>query len=89
MTQLQLIDSILKDLHLQDKMNTQDTLTLSTQILHKDSEGPDINLEVQYHSVIGKLSFLERSPRPDIVYAIHQCAQFSITPKQSHNEAGK
>jgi hypothetical protein len=32
---------------------------------------------------------LEKSTRPDIAYAVHQCARFSSCPKQSHAEAVK
>jgi len=37
--------------------------------------------------VIGKLNFLEKSTRPDISFAIHQCARFLIDPCVSHTEA--
>ena len=42
-----------------------------------------------YRSVLGKLNFLEKSTRPDIAYATHQCARFLIDPKQSHGMAVK
>ena len=45
--------------------------------------------EFNYHSVIGKLNFLEKSTCPDITYAVHQCAHFSADPKQSHAQAVK
>ena len=56
--QPQLIDSILKDLHLQDNTNTHNTPALST--LHKDSEGADMNPKFHYCSIIGKLNFVEK-----------------------------
>ena len=37
--------------------------------------------------MIGKLNFLEKSTRPDIAYAVHQCARFSTNPKESHANA--
>jgi hypothetical protein len=43
----------------------------------------------KYRSVIGKLNFLEKSTRPDIAYAVHQCARFTANPKLSHAEAVK
>ena len=89
LTQPQLIDSILKDLHLQDNTNTCDTPALSTRLLHNDSEGMDMNPEFHYHTVIGKLNFLEKLTRPDIGYVIHQCSHFSVTLKKSHAEAVK
>ena len=42
-----------------------------------------------YRSVIGKLNFIEKSTRPDIAYAVHQCARFSNDPKASHATAVK
>ena len=32
---------------------------------------------------------MEKSTRPDITYAVHQCARFSADPKQSHADAVK
>jgi hypothetical protein len=37
-----------------------------------------------YRSIIGKRNFLEKSTRPDISYAVHQCARSSNNPKVSH-----
>ena len=37
--------------------------------------------------MIGKLNYLEKCTRPDIVFADHQCARFASNPKQSHAEA--
>ena len=37
--------------------------------------------------MIGKLNYLEKCTRPDIAYAVHQCARFSSCPRQSHGEA--
>ena len=39
--------------------------------------------------LIGKLNFLKKSTRPDIAYAVHQCARFQIDPKESHAKAVK
>jgi hypothetical protein len=38
---------------------------------------------------VGKLNFLEKSTRPDIAYAVHQCARFSANPRKSHANAVK
>ena len=90
LTQPQLIASILNDLHL-NKSNviTRKTPCLSTVLLHKDEKGQPMTNEFNYRSVIGKLNFLEKSTRPDIAYAVHQCARFSADPKQSHADAVK
>ena len=86
LTQPQLIESILKDLNFQANTKTKETPTWSTVILHKDTKGEDFNKDFHCRSVIGKLNFLEKSTRPDISYAVHQCAWFSEKPKQSHAE---
>jgi hypothetical protein len=46
-----------------------------------------MNDEFHYHSVIGKANFVEKSTRPDIAVAVHQCARFSLDPKQCHADA--
>ena len=33
------------------------------------------------------MSFLEKSSRPDIAYAVHQCARFAANPRTSHKHA--
>jgi hypothetical protein len=88
LTQPQLIASILADLHLQSNSNSRPTPALSTSILHKDETGQPMNpAPFHYRSVIGKLNFLEKSTRPDISYAVHQCARFTENPKESHVKA--
>jgi len=64
LTQPHLIESILRDLHLIDnKQATTRTLpALTTKILHPDATGTSFNNRTfHYRSVIGKLSFLEKS----------------------------
>ena len=46
-----------------------------------------MNDDFHYRSVIGKANFLEKSTRPDIAVATHQCARFSTDPKQCHADA--
>ena len=48
-----------------------------------------MNPEFHYCRFIGKLKSLQKSTRPDIAYAIHQCAHFSVTLKKSHAEVVK
>ena len=89
LTQPQLIDSILKDLHLQSNSHGKKTPSVTTSLLHKDINGPEMTPDFHYRSVIGKLNFLEKSTRPDISISVHQCARFSENPKKSHAEAVK
>ena len=89
LTQPHLIDSIIKDLHLQSGSNTKKTPAVPTNLLHKDTDGEEMMPEFHYRSVIGKLNFLEKSTRPDISVSVHQCARFSECPRRSHAEAVK
>ena len=77
LTQPQLIDSIIKDLHLQSGSNAKKMPAVPNNLLHKDTDGLDMTPEFHYRSVIGKLNFLEKSTRPDISVSVHQCARFS------------
>ena len=89
LTQPQLIDSIIKDLHLQTSSNSKKAPSMMTSLLHKDANGPAMTPDFHYRSVIGKLNFLEKSTRPDISISVHQCARFSENPKRSHTETVK
>ena len=89
LTQLQLINSIIKNLHLQSGPNTKKTPVIPNNLLHKDTDGPDMTPEFHYCSVIGKINFLGENTRPDISVSVHQCARFSERPKRCHAEAVK
>ena len=54
---------------------------------HKDSDEFDGHFD--YRRVIGMLNYLEKCTRPDIGYAVHQCARFVAHPKQEHGNAVK
>jgi len=44
-------------------------------ILHQDKEGEELQTVWEYRSMIGQKHFLEKSTRPDIAYAVHQCGR--------------
>ena len=89
MTQPHLIASILKDVRLTKESKPAPTPALSTVILHADLDGEDHDGHFDYRSVIGKLNYVKKSTRPDIGYAVHQCARFVANPKKSHAQAVK
>jgi hypothetical protein len=60
---------------------------LSSHILQRDQNGIPIQRSWHYCAVIGKLNFIEKSTRPDIAHATHQCARFCQDPKESHAKA--
>jgi hypothetical protein len=83
--QPQLIDSILKDLNLGNgQVSSRMTPALKTRILHKDAQGEPFHESFHYRSIIGKLNYLEKSTRPDLSFAVHQCARFCSDPRKSH-----
>ena len=87
LTQPHLIDQIINDVGLTKRTRTRQTPVPSTKILRRDENLPTFNNSFHYRSVIGKLNFLEKSTRPDIAYAVHQCACFCEDPRQSHADA--
>jgi hypothetical protein len=90
LTQPHLIDSILEDLRLdRDDVKTKTTPMASSKLLHKHTKSPDFDDHFNYRSVIGKMNYLERCTRPDITYAVHQCARFASCPKREHGAAVK
>lgn len=87
LTQPHVIDQIIKDLNFQSHTKAQATPFKTDAKLHKDEEANDHAASWKYRSVIGKLNFLEKSTRPDLAYAVHNCARFMDCPKQSHSDA--
>ena len=87
LNQPQLIDSILKDMKFLSNTKEKDTPALSLVILQKDTQGKPFNNDFHYRRVISKLNFLEKYTRPDVSYAVHQCARFCEHLKQSHGKA--
>ena len=45
--------------------------------------------EWHYCSVIGQTNLFSGTTRFDIIFAVHQCAKYSIDPKKSREEAAK
>ena len=90
LSQPQLIEQILTDLNLLgENVKIRDTPALSTAVLSEFPDSVDHDQHFHYRSVIGKLNYLEKSTRPDIAYAVHQCARFSKNPKVEHAKAVK
>ncbi len=90
LSQPHLIEKIVSDLGLQgNNVAIKDTPAQTNKVLsaHLDSEPFDQHFH--YRSIIGKLNHLERCTRPDIAYAVHQCARFSANPRKEHGQAVK
>ena len=70
-------------------MDIKETAAPSTKILGAFPLSKPFDGHFHYRSVIGKLNYLEKSTRPDIAYAVHQCARFSADPKVDHAQVLK
>ena len=91
MTQTGLINNILKDIGFLDKHGSTpgEKKVPAKGPLCSDPEGAPFDAKWNYHSMISKLNFLAQNTRPDIAFAVHQCARFSAAPKKCHQEAVK
>jgi hypothetical protein len=91
LSQPQLIAQIIQELHLnQENVTTRPTPATHTKILGAHLDSPEFDGHFHYRSIIGKLNhLLERGSRPDISYAVRQCARFSCNPRKEHGEAVK
>ena len=88
LSQPKLTESIVSDLRLTEATSKK-LPAVSTRILRRHLEEPPFDEHFHYRAVIGKLNYLEKSTRPDIAYAVHQCARFSADPRESHGKAVK
>jgi hypothetical protein len=92
LTQPHLINSILRELGLLDDKDNKFGKPKRTPhkvntILRADKQAFPHNGQWEYRRVVGMLNFLEKSTRPDIGYAVHQCARFSSSPRTTHTVA--
>ncbi len=55
--------------------------------IHAFKDGPPFDLNFNYRSAVGKLNYLSQTTRPDILYATHQIAKYSLDPRLPHGEA--
>ena len=89
LTQPHLIQQILDGLGFTETTIEKLLPASSTKLLSRDLEGTTFDDNWYYRAIIGKMNFLEKSIRLDIGYATHQCARFSINPKESRGKADK
>ena len=86
-TQTGLVDKIIAAAGLID-CNPSEMPTAQLPI-GRDTEGESYCKDWEYNSIIGMLQYLQQHTRPDITYAVNQCARFSSDPKESHAKAAK
>ena len=82
------MDRIIKALGLESTSNAAATPAEKTS-LGVDDDGPPCQESFNYASVIGMLMYLSNTSRPDLAFAVHQCARFTHNPRRSHKMALK
>ena len=82
MTQIGLIDRIIVALGLEEANPKYTPATILP--LPKDLNGDEPEGLFNYASVVGMMLYLQGSTRPDISFAVNQCARFSANPKKIH-----
>jgi hypothetical protein len=86
LTQPGLITKIIKECGLDSESKRHNTPAV-TKILSKDASGPQREHSWNYRMIVGMLTYLSMSSRPDIAFAVHQCARFSSCPMRIHEIA--
>jgi hypothetical protein len=72
------------------EMTSTSALTpAESRALGADLEGSPCQESYNYASVVGILMYLSNTTRPDLAFAVHQCARFTHCPKRSHELALK
>jgi hypothetical protein len=82
LSQPHLIQQILDNLWFNNKTKTKTKPAPGRQVLQREIDAESMEDDFHYRSVsIGKTNFLEKSTRPDIAVATHQCARFFVQSK--------
>jgi len=68
--------------------NTKSTLAAVTP-LSQDVDGLPFDEDWGYPNAVGMAMYLSSNSRPDIQFAVHQCARFTHCPRKSHAMAMK
>ena len=88
LTQPQLIDEILRDVRIGENVKPVLIPAMPTKILYRFLKDPPHNDRLfHFQLVVGKLSYLKKTSRPNIAYAVHQCARFASNPRRLHTHA--
>jgi hypothetical protein len=86
LSQRALIDTIIEDADLND-LKVKAVPAKVNEHLHAHLDKPPFTLNFNYQSMTGKLNYLAQTTWPDIMYATHQLAKYSLDPRKPHGEA--
>ncbi|KAL7475748.1 hypothetical protein ACHAW6_006117 [Cyclotella cf. meneghiniana] len=85
--QLGLAKQVFKAVGLCSSNSTAISTPAETSPLPKDAEGAPASGAFNYAAVDGMLLYLSGNSRPDIAFAVHQCARYTFQPTQRHELA--
>jgi len=86
MLQMGLIDRIISALGLDGEMSNSTRTPALESPLPKDAQGDPHDMCFNYAIVVGMAMYLCNDSRPEITFAVHQCARHSFNPKRKHAE---
>ena len=89
LTQGGLTDRIISALGLDADYTTPKDTPAECAALPKDADSPPANPPFNYASVVGMLLYLSGHSRPDIAFAVNQCARYTFRPTDRHVAALK
>ncbi len=70
-----------------NKHTTSCKTPAETNPLPKDIDGTPASGIINYASVVGMLLYLSGHTRPDLSFAVHQCARYTFAPTKLHEQA--
>jgi hypothetical protein len=87
LTQTGLTKRIVEALGLCSSYSTAIGTPAETSPLPKDVDGEEATKSFNYAAVVGMLLYLSGHSRPDIAFAVHQCARYTFNPTRRHELA--
>ena len=82
-----LVDRIINAMGLDDSTSVKTPAEYGA--LPKDENSDSCNSTFNYSSIVGMLLYLKNHSRPDLTFAVSQCARYTFCPKLSHEKALK
>ena len=87
LTQTGLTKRVVEALGLCNNYSTKISTPAEAAPLPKDADGDPPSGHFNYGSVVGMLLYLSGHSRPDIAFAVHQCARYTFRPTRRHEKA--
>lgn len=87
LTQEGLAKRIVEALGLCSSFSTAISTPAEASPLPKDASGDPASGSFNYAAVIGMMLYLSGHSRPDIAFAVHQCARYTFAPTRRHEAA--